>query len=384
MVPTLLYFIKPNDGNREDNNIIMNVFITKANVSRIVKSINLSEVKIDGDIYKDKNQVLNAMFSKYEKYELLAYKKLMEDPEAFMSEIYEKISQYEDTYWWVYEKKNPPAYHFNSACPRLLSNFKNYKIPEGIRFKGIQKYEYMKVIRSECRYGNEEIMNKMKSNVNNYRVWWETEGEMLYLKDKDAFLMRVNNKYQPEPRILNITEFESVNSGIERLENSSLIEIENEIDKLIKDSGRYYFLNKKNTSVLRHYAKRTSTAYKNETFKSNSTGYTNEEIREVLIDYDKRFKSPLGIYLKEYYRRKNNPNLEIAQELLDQLGFRKCLTCSNQGDEQNEELKSERGHGLPVDEILGNIDYWSDEALELMLEADIENDRLYWEDLSRY
>lgn len=375
----------PNGGDREDNNnTIMNVFITKANASRIIKSINLSKVEIEGDIYKEKNRVLNAMYSKYEKHELLIYKIFMENPKEFMAEVYEKVSQHEDTYWWVYEKKNPPAYHFNSACPRLSSNFKNYKIPEGIRFKGIQKDEYMKVIRSECRYDNEEIMNKMKSNVNNYRKWWETEGEMLYLKDKDAFLVRVNHKYQPEPRIFNITEFESANSGIERLENSSLIEIENEIDKLIKDSGIYYFLNKKNTTVLRHYAEWTSTAYKNEPFKSNSTGYTNEEIREVLIDYDKRFKSPLAIYLKEYYRRKNNPNLEIAQELLDQLGFRKCSTCSNQGDEQNKDLKSERGHGLPVDEILDNIDYWSDEALELMLEADIENDRLYWEDLGRY
>lgn len=57
--------------------------------------------------------------------------------------------------------------------------------------------------------------------------------------------MHVNNKYQPEPRILNITEFESGNSGVERLDNSSLIEIENKIDKLIRDSGIYYYLNKK-------------------------------------------------------------------------------------------------------------------------------------------
>mgnify|MGYP005842986283 CR=1 FL=1 len=362
----------------------MNVFITKANASRIVKSINLSEAKIAGNIYKDKNHVLNAMFSKYEKYELLAYKKLMEDPEAFMSEIYKKISQYEDTYWWVYEEKNRPAYHFDSACPRLLSNFKNYKIPDGIRYKGIPGDR--EEILSEIRKGNEEIMNKVKSNVNNYREWWKTEGEMLYLKDKDTFLMRVNNKYQPEPGIKNITEFENINSGVERLENSSLIEIENEIDKLIKDSGIYYYLNKKNTTILWNYAKWTSTAYKNEPFKSNSTGYTNEEIREVLIDYDKRFKFPLKNYLKEYYRRKNNPELKMEDKLLVQLGFRGCLHCMALDDIQNKDLRNYgvRGVGVLVEEEpLDNIDYWSDDILELMLEADEYNDDIvHREDLS--
>lgn len=362
----------------------MKVFITKANASRIVKSIDLSKVQIEGDTYKDKNQVLNAMFSKYEKYELLVYQKLMEDPEAFMNEIYEKISQHEDTYWWVYEKKNPPAYHFSSTCPRLLSNFKNYRIPYEIRFKGIQGD--IGEILSKCRNGNKEIMNKVKSNVDNYRKWWETEGEMLYFKDKDIFLMRVNNKYQPERRILNITEFESVNSGVERLENSSLIEIEYEIDKLIKDSGIYYYLNKKNTTILRHYAKWTSTAYKNEPFKSNSTGYTNEEIREVLIDYDKRFKFPLKNYLKEYYRRKNNPELKMEIELLEQLGFRGCLHCMDLDDIQNKDLRhyGVRGVGVPVqEEPLDNIDYWSDEIMELMLEADEYNDNvIHREDLN--
>ncbi|UVQ46444.1 hypothetical protein NXY11_25510 [Parabacteroides faecis] len=369
----------------------MNVFITKANASRIVKSIDLSKAKIEGDIYKDKNQVLNAMFSKYEKHELLAYKTLMEDPEAFMSEIYEKISQYEDTYWWVYEKKNPPAYHFNSACPCLLSNFKNYKIPDGIRFKGIQikgiqKDEYIKMFHSKYSHDNEAIINKVKFNVNNYRKWWEMEGEKLFLKDKDAFLMHVNNKYQPEPRILNITEFESGNSGVERLDNSSLIEIENKIDKLIRDSGIYYYLNKKNTTVLRHYAKWTSTAYKNGPFNLNSTGYTNEEIREVLIEYDKRFKFPLKNYLKEYYLRKNNPELKMDQKLLEQLGFRECLHCVNLDNMQNKDPRSYRvrGIGVPVEEEpLDNIGYWSDEIMELMSEVDEYNDDIvHREDLS--
>lgn len=77
------------------------------------------------------------MFSKYEQHELLAFKKLMENPEEFMNEIYEKLPIKEDTFWWVYEEHNPPAYHFDLACPRLKSDFKNYKIPTSIRFRNI-------------------------------------------------------------------------------------------------------------------------------------------------------------------------------------------------------------------------------------------------------
>lgn len=114
----------------------MNVFITKANASRIIKSINLSKVEIEGDIYKEKNRVLNAMYSKYEKHELLIYKMFMENPKEFMAEVYEKVSQHEDTYWWVYEKKNPSAYHLIlrvHACPltlRIIKYLKEYVLKE--------------------------------------------------------------------------------------------------------------------------------------------------------------------------------------------------------------------------------------------------------------
>lgn len=69
----------------------MNVYITKANASKIIKLIDFRKITIEGDMYIRNNIVLNAMFSKYEKKELLAYKKLMEEPESIMSEIYEKL-----------------------------------------------------------------------------------------------------------------------------------------------------------------------------------------------------------------------------------------------------------------------------------------------------
>lgn len=374
----------PNGGDKEGKQLKnMNAYITKSNANRIVKRINLSKVEIEGDIYKEKNRVLNAMFSKYEKHELLAYKKLMEDPEAFMNEIYEKIPQHEDTFWWVYEENNPPAYHSHPTCSRLLSNFKNYKIPTAIRFKGIHRDKNIETI--SLKELNEEEILKVKTNVINYRGWWNTEGREYYIKDKAVFLMHVNNKYQPEPRIRDITEFEIRNSGIEDMNNNDLKEIENKINQLIKESGAYYHESSQNTIVLQHYARWTNNAYGNKPFPSNDTGYTDKEIREILKDYDKRFKFPLKIYLKEYYRRKNNPELKMDQKILEELGFVACLACRNQEHEQNKDPQSLRGVSTPVaDDLLDGIDYESDEALEIMLKADEYNDIAFWEDLNRY
>lgn len=360
----------------------MSVYITKSNVSKIVKRLDLSKLEIEGDLYVRKSRVLNAMFNKYEKHALLAYKRLMEDPEDFMNEIYEKIPLREDTYWWVYEKSNPPAYHSCPECSRLRSNFKNYKIPAIIRFKGIHRNKNIETI--SIKELNEAEKTKLISNVRAYREWWNEEGEKYFLKDKDLFLMHVNNKYQPEPRIRDITAFEAENSGIEKIIDCSLEEIENKIDQLIEDSSRYYYETSKNSTILRYYAKLAGNII-NSNYFSKNTGYTDEEIKEVLVDYDKRIKDPIKRYLKEYYRIKNNPELKMEQNILEQLGFRACSTCQNKSNEQNKKLNSLRGVPAPVlEDFLDGIDYWSDEALYLILEADIENDRLYWEDLSRY
>lgn len=335
----------------------MNVYITKFNAAKIINNIDLSKVEIVDDLYKEKNRILNAMFSKYEKHKLLAFKKLMEAPEAFMKEVYEKIPQREDTYWWIYERNNPPAYHTDSECPFLKSNFKNYRIPAAIRLKGISKDKNIEDIG--LRDLDETEKKMMEFNVKEYRDWWKVN-EQLYLYDKETFLMRVNLRFTPEPRIREITEFEAVNSGIEEMNNSNLDEIENKIDQLITESGKYYYESEKHAVILQYYARMTNYLYNNKPIPPKDTGYSNEEIIEVLKDYDKRFKFPLKNYLKEYYRRKNNPELKMEEALLTQLGFRPCGKCVN---------------GIVVKVL--------NERERIILEADEYNDMMFWEELNR-
>ena len=63
---------------------------------------------------------------------------------------------------------------------------------------------------------NTEEKEILEKNVDEYRNWWRSEGEILYEKDKDIFLMRVNNRF-PGAMIRSITEFDAKNSGVETI-----------------------------------------------------------------------------------------------------------------------------------------------------------------------
>ena len=117
----------------------MLVYITKNNFSKIVRKIPVKGLILEGDLYVRYNVNLNAIFSSFEKSELLLYKMLSEDPDKFLNEVYTQITEREDTYTWVYEEKKKPCYHGKPNCPRLHSDFENYQVPLPIKYKGIEK-----------------------------------------------------------------------------------------------------------------------------------------------------------------------------------------------------------------------------------------------------
>ena len=304
----------------------MLVYITKNNFSKIIRKIPVMDVNLDGDLYVHSNVNLNLIFSKFEKSELLLYKMLSEDPEKFLNEVYTQISKREDTYTWVYEEKKKPCYHGKHDCPRLHSNFENYKVPLPIKYKGIETDILLERLKLSDLSNDEQ--NLIKTNVENYRNWWVNIGENLYKSDKDVFLMRVNMVFQPNPRITDIKEFKQENSGIEEFNNCTLSEIEKNIDDLIIAARNYYFENEKHTSILRAYSKYTyHILVKNEFPRFEECNYSYEEIRSFLEDYNKRFKEPLKNLLKNYFRIKNNPDLKMESTILDELGFVPCGSC---------------------------------------------------------
>lgn len=320
----------------------MQVYITKSNLLKILRKLDIPKEKMEGFYYKDvvenyfrkqgvvfnkqvllfRENVLNKMFNRFERNILFSYKEMMENFEEFINEVYVPREKREDTYWWIYEEDNPPVYHYDKNCPTLHSDFKNYKIPSSIRYRKISLENRSTTTLNDDMLTNEE-RKIVKKTVEEYRTWWKQEGEYLFEDDPVALLMRVNAKYTPNPPVRRIEEFIMKNSGVEKMENASVEEIIIKINKLIDDYKNNFEQDDKHQRILRRYQ-----AWRSNSPKFDSTiGYTDDEIREILKDNENRFKNPLKYYLKELYRRVNNPTLGFDEELLIQMGFRPCNNC---------------------------------------------------------
>lgn len=320
----------------------MQVYITKSNLLKILRKLDIPKEKMEGFYYKDvvenyfrkqgvvfneqvllfRENVLNKMFNRFERNILFSYKEMMENFEEFINEVYVLREKREDTYWWIYEEDNSPVYHYDKNCPTLHSDFKNYKIPSSIRYRKISLENRSSTTLNDDMLTNEE-RKIVKKTVEEYRTWWKQEGEYLFEDDPDALLALVNMKYTPNPPVRRIEEFIMKNSGVEKMENASVEEIIIKINKLIDDYKNNFEQDDKHQRILRRYQ-----AWRSNSPKFDSTiGYTDDEIREILKDNENRFKNPLKYYLKELYRRVNNPTLGFDEELLIQLGFRPCNNC---------------------------------------------------------
>ncbi len=117
------------------------------------------------------------------------------------------------------------------------------------------------------------------------------------------------------------------NTGYHKLENYSIEELEEKIDDLLTESVQYYKANERNTVILKKYSRATFLAYRTEKLEDNVTGYSDKEIKEILQEYEEKYKRPLSTLLIEYYKVSLNPNLELNGLLLDTLGFKRCSHC---------------------------------------------------------
>lgn len=276
-------------------------FITISNAQSIIYKTDIKSLDLKGSIYKKPIY----FFSKFEENGLLAIQELLKDPEKFFNEIYKPIVT-RDTNTLVYEGK-PPAYHKTINCPRIGSDYKNFKIPESVKEKG-------------------------DGEVKKFRKWFK-ENEHL-LDTPDIFVMRLQLAWDI---VTNPTAINRDNSGWTEIENYNLEELETKIDELIREAGRLYNESERNRIILRKFNKYTFLANKTESIENNNTGYSDDIVKAILRDYNEKIKKPLKILLTEYYRLKLNPELKLEGNLLDQLGFRPCQQCY-ENDQSQETL----------------------------------------------
>jgi hypothetical protein len=285
-------------------------YITPANTNKIIFKSDIKELNLEGEIYR----IPIYFFSKYEENALLAIQELLKDPEKYFNEIYQPYEAV-DTFSYVYEGQQP-AYHKFSCCPRLQSDYQNFEIPSDIKEKGPEA-------------------------VKEFREWFE---EVKYLLDRpDVFVARLQARWGivTNPKAINRD-----NSGSTMIENLTIEELEEKIDGLIKEAGRFYYKSDKNKDILRRFSKFTFIAYKDDEIYKNDTRYSDEEVKQLLKHYDKEYKRPLKKYLIEYYRLKLNPEIKMEGYLLERLGFNPCGHCH---DDEYEPDNEEKQDGNSVD-----------------------------------
>lgn len=288
-------------------------YITKSNSRRILKKINFNEIQnITGEVYKKPIYFLSKWETKY----LLLMQTLLKEPEKFALEVYRPIVN-KDTFRYVFENEQSPSYHFDKNCKRLNSNFKNFVIPIEIKERARKK------AKNEGKTEQETIEIE-KQQVEVFRLWFKNNIE-LFEKDTEKFLKKLEIRWNIQR---NINEIEKDNSGTETIDNLNLAELESEIDKLIREAGRYFTTNKDKQHLIRRFQKLTFLAYTKEEIKINDTELTDDELKSFLLEYDSKFKRPIFELLIQYYRVKYNPELSFDGQLLERLNFNPCLVCA--------------------------------------------------------
>jgi len=223
--------------------------ITLSNINHTIFRTDIKSLDLNSEVYKRPIYFLN----KLEKNKLRAVRELIKDSENFLNEYYSPIEKKEDTYRYMYES-SVPSYHKDIGCERLNSKYENYAIPE-------------------------EIISKGKNEIIEFRKWFQNTKYLIEEGDSDAFVMRLHAKWKIQTNPKNIKRN---NSGVITMENLSVEQIEEQINKLIADAGKAY---RKYKEIIAKYG---NYAYKwKNTELLNETAYSDAEVKRVLEGYEK-------------------------------------------------------------------------------------------------
>ncbi len=307
-------------------------YITAANYKRIIGKINLKEVgDIELEVYKKPIYFLNKSEVKY----LQTMQILLKDPEKFAIEVYKPIIN-KDTLKYVFESNQQACYHEDQDCPNLHSVFRNFEIPEEIK-------ERVRKKATDEGKSESQIFFLEEQQIKIFRRWF-LENLICFKTDPEEFLRRLDIRWNVQR---NVIEIERGSSGIESIYNLNLVDLENEIDKVLREAGRYFTENKDKQDLIRRFQKLTFIAYQKGAIEINDTELSDDELRKFLVEYDTKFKMPIKSLLIQYYRIKYNSELSFDGLLLDRLNFKPCSNCC-----ESNKIRDDINEFYNIDELL--------------------------------
>ena len=257
------------------------VHITRANFKKIIfEKIDIKSINIREEIYK----IDLKWFNQYEVKELLAFKKMYQNPEDFF-EKYKQI-ELQDTRRYVWEG-NSPAFHDNEDCDKLKSDYLNYTLPQ-------------------------KIQNGDDATLKQYREWFTRYKNILF-QNEDKFIELQNEKFGtlelPNRKHHN-------NAGKAEIKNWLYEDLQSELDSLIFRAEIFYQNKMINVEELR--------------YSYNWNHILDEQKKVIFRTFEEEFKQPIKELLKEFYRITYNPNLSFDPTFLEGIGFSFCKYCSGE------------------------------------------------------
>lgn len=270
---------------------IIDAFITTSNAAKIVYRNNLKELDFNAEIYEKPIR----FFSKTETQLLLAFKELIENPDDYITNIYDPIKIMDSKKFIQPERQ--PSYHLYQDCEYLNSDFSGYEIPVAIQAKG------------------EEVVEK-------FRVWFK-ENELILHEDSQKFALEMSRVFGIE---VNLKQLSLANSGSTTQNNYTVTEIKDKIDFILEEVSERMKVDPDYKKVISAHGVASSLAYNDFNF-SNSTGIEMGEVKKILKEFHVTVKLSLKKLILEYYRISLNPTLKFKGSLLEALGFNLCANC---------------------------------------------------------
>jgi hypothetical protein len=275
-------------------------FITQSNLRDITYRYKLPET-LKGQLYKKKID----FFNKNDRNRLLLIRKLIDNTSKLMTGSWKEIKP-KNSRDLVFESN--PSCHFSMSCELLNNDYENFYIPK-------------------------EILDKGDEKTNEFKKWFKSNKHLLDGK-ADVFEYRWRAKWNFS---VNVKKIYIENSGISMFENISIKQVETNIDFLLKEAQE---LIDTYPAIIKKYGKFAKESLSRKTYTNNDTVFSDLEIREVLLKLEIEIKEPLRRLLVNWYRAKQNPELNFDIKILDQLGFKSCPVCSSKINTEKYSIES--------------------------------------------
>lgn len=304
-----------------ENNL---AYITESNFWIITSWNDLKEW--NNNLFKYKWKILN-FIRNWDLIDLNKHSIFIKNMSEWEIWFYNKIEKQKDTFsrifeWWT------PAYHLYTDCSRLNSNFENYDIPDKL-FDSIMN-EWTKWILNEAEYKNsrENISKK-------FRVWFKK-----YWNNKE----QLEKDYWIEWWLIKLNYD---NSWIIQFENMTLNDIEEAIDKKIREHNFFIdHLNDKEKFFIKslwkkeYFFKDIKEEWDEDIFwkivlenhkvwinKNTFSEFKYNELNNLLKNYNKDYLVVIKNLLKKYINITYNKEFKFDVSLLESLWFHNCAEC---------------------------------------------------------